>query len=72
MFGGIVMPEMNTTIKNIKLLNGANYEKASLYIEQLLREQSEDGTSEVSDDSIMHVVDMFAEKHEEAFKALAK
>ncbi len=69
MQGVIIMaPTMDVTIKNIKLLSPSAYEKASLYIEKLLKEED----STISNEEFSGMVDDLFNEYHEAFSVLAQ
>ncbi len=71
--GVVMIPTMDVTIKNIKLLSPSSYEKASEYIESLLRaDKSKSENKHVSNEIFMAQAETLFDEYDEAFSVLAK
>ena len=66
-------PTMNATIDNIQMLSPASYEKASTFIEDLLRIDSiGDENASISDHAFNAQVDALFDEYDKAFSVLAQ
>ena len=71
MLGEVLMtPPMVTTIQNIKKLSNTNYEKAALYIEELLGKQENEEFA--STENVLAIADNLTEQYKDAFQVLAQ